>query len=122
MKRLSVIFITLMVFGLISVSESQAGRFEKRYSGQHDRTDHQRAWSMYDGHFSGRKKIRFEHKQQLDDRHNYRMRHNDTNRGDRDCYDDVSIRRSTVVIPLLFPPLPPPLLLPGMHIRIFSSR
>ncbi|MDP3285864.1 MAG: hypothetical protein Q8M56_15655, partial [Desulfobacterales bacterium] len=69
-------------------------------------------------------RIRLEHRQDLANRHNYRMRHNYTNRFDRDYYDDdISFRKSAVMVPVLLPPLPPlPLVFPGMHIRIFSSR
>ncbi|RPH49442.1 MAG: hypothetical protein EHM85_13840 [Desulfobacteraceae bacterium] len=147
MKNLAVVFITLMVFGLVSVSESQAGRFEKRDVWQHERigdgikdgsitrheanilrneqqmSDNQKDRAMRDGHLSKRERIRLERRQDLANRHIYRMRHNDRGRCDRDCYDHVSFRSGAVVFPLLLPPLPPPpFVLPGMQIRIFSSR
>lgn len=124
MKNLAIIFITLMMFGFMGVSESQAGRFEKRHSIQHDRTDHPRAGNMCDEHLSIRERTRIEHRHDMANRHNYRIRHNDRIRCDRDYYDDdYSFRKSSVVVPILLPPLPPPpLIFPGMHIRIFSSR
>jgi hypothetical protein len=122
MKRLSVIFVTLIVFGLMGVSESQAGRIERRDSRQHDRIEKDR--EMRNDHLSRRERIRLERRQYVANRHIDRMRHNDTNRCDRGYYDDdLSFRESSVVIPILLPPLPPlPLVFPGMHIRIFSSR
>jgi len=148
MKRIALFALVVMVIGLMGVSESQAGRIERRDSRQHDRIedgidrgeitrqearflrneqhriDNQKDRAMRDGHLSKREQMRLEQRQDLANRHIYRMRHNYTNRYDRDYYyDDVTFRKSAVVVPILLPPLPPlPLVFPGMHIRIFSSR
>lgn len=148
MKRIALFALVVMVIGLAGAGESLAGRIERRDSRQHDRIedgiedgkitrqearflrngqhriDNQKDRAMRDGHLSKREQMRLEQRQYLANRHIYRMRHNDTNRYDRDYYDDdISFRESAVVIPILLPPLPPlPLIFPGMHIRIFSSR
>ena len=148
MKRIALFALVVMVIGLAGAGESLAGRIERRDSRQHDRikdgiengnitrqearflgneqhrTDNQKDRAMRNGHLSKRERMRLERRQDLANRHIYRMRHNDTNRCDRGYYDDdISFRESAVVIPILLPPLPPlPLVFPGMHIRIFSSR
>jgi hypothetical protein len=148
MKNLSIFFVTLMVIVFLSAVESNAERIGKRDVRQHERIedgiedgsitireakilsseqhriDNQKDRAMRDGHLSKRERMRLEQRQDLANRHIYRMRHNDTSRCDRDYYDDdISFRKSAVVVPILLPPLPPlPLVFPGMHIRIFSSR
>jgi hypothetical protein len=122
MKRIALFAVVVLVIGLAGVSESLAGRNEKRDSRHHDRIENSR--EIRDDHLSRQERIRLEHRQDPANRHNYRMRHNYTNRFDRDYYDDdISFRKSAVMVPVLLPPLPPlPLVFPGMHIRIFSSR
>ena len=122
MKRIALFALVVMVIGFAGAGESLAGRNEKRDLRHHDRIENNRG--IRDDHLSRQERIRLEHRQYLANRHIYRMRHNDTNRCDRDYYDDdISLRESAVVIPILLPPLPPlPLVFPGMHIRIFSSR
>ena len=148
MKRIALFALFVMVIGFAGAGESLAGRIEKRDSRQHDRIedgiengkitgqearflrneqhgiDNQKDRAMRDGHLSRREIIMLERRQDIANRHIYRMRHNDTSRCDRDYYDDdISFRKSAVVVPILLPPLPPlPLVFPGMHIRIFSSR
>jgi len=122
MKRIALFALVVMVIGLMGVSESQAGRIERRDSRQHDRIEKDR--KIQDDHLSRQERIMLAQRSALANRHIYRMRHNYTNRYDRDYYyDDVTFRKSAVVVPILLPPLPPlPLVFPGMHIRIFSSR
>ena len=122
MKRIALFALFVMVIGLSGAGESLAGRIERRDSRQHDRIENNR--EIRDDHLSNRERIGLEHRQDLANRHIYRMRHNDTSRCDRGYYDDdISFRESSVVIPILLPPLPPlPLVFPGMQIRIFSSR
>jgi len=121
MKRIALFAIVVLVIGLAGVSESLAGRNEKRDSRHHDRIENNR--EIRDDHLSLQERNRLEHRHDLANRHYNRMRHNDWNWRDRDRYDHVSVRSSSVVIPLLLPPFPPPpLIFPGMHIRIFSSR
>lgn len=148
MKRIALFALVVMVISLAGAGESLAGRIERRDSRQHDRIeygiengnitgqearflrneqhgiDNQKDMAMRDGHLSRRERIMLERRQDLANRHIYRMRHNDTSRCDRDYYDDdISFRKSAVVVPILLPPLPPlPLVFPGMQIRIFSSR
>ena len=148
MKKIALFALVVMVIGLAGADESLAGRIERRDSRQHDRIengiedggitrheaktlrneqnriDNQNNRAMRNGHLSKRERMRLERRQDLANRHIYRMRHNDTSRCDRDYYDDdISFRKSAVVVPILLPPLPPlPLVFPGMHIRIFSSR
>lgn len=122
MKNLALFVIVLIVIGLAGAGESLAGKNEKGDSRHNDRIENDR--EMRDGHLSRRERIRIEHRQDLANRHIDRMRHNDKSRYDLNYYDDdISFRKSAVVIPILLPPFPPPpLIFPGMHIRIFSSR
>ena len=122
MKRIALFALVVMVIGLAGAGESLAGRNEKRDLRHHDRIENNRG--IRDDHLSNRERIGLEHRHDPANRHNYRMRHNYTNRCDRDYYyDDVSFRKSAVVVPILLPPLPPlPLVFPGMQIRIFTSR
>jgi hypothetical protein len=122
MKRIALFALVIMVIGFAGAGESLAGRNEKRDLRHHDRIENNR--EMRDDHLSRQERIRLERRQYVANRHIDRMRHNDTNRCDRGYYDDdLSFRESSVVIPILLPPLPPlPLVFPGMHIRIFSSR
>lgn len=148
MKRIALFVFVVVVIGLAGAAESLAGRIERRDSRQHDRIengiedgsitrneaiilrneqrriDNLKDRAMRDGRLSKREQRRIDRRQDLANRHIYRMRHNETNRCDRDDYDhDLSFRKSAVVVPILLPPFPPPpLVFPGMHIRIFSSR
>jgi len=122
MKKLSILIVTLMVIVFLGTVESNAGDIEKRYSRHNDRIGNDR--EMRDGHLSSRERFKIEHRRDQASRHIYRMKYNDTGRHDRGCYDeDISFRKSAVVVPILLPPFPPPpFIFPGMHIRIFSSR
>lgn len=122
MKRIALFALVVMVIGFAGAGESLAGRNEKRDLRHHGRIENNRG--IRDDHLSSRERIGLEHRHDPANRHNYRMRHNYTNRCDRGYYDDdISFRESSMVIPILLPPLPPlPLVFPGMHIRIFSSR
>ncbi len=149
MKNLSIFIVTLMVIVLLAAVESQAGIIEQRYSRQQDRIengiakgeitrrearilrneqdniDEQRARALHDGHLSDRERIMLERRQNLASRHIYRFNHNRTERRDRRDYDheEISFKRSSVVIPLILPPFPPPpLIFPGMHILFHHSR
>jgi hypothetical protein len=143
MKNLFVFIAALAAFIFLTSVESQAGRFERRDSRQYDRIEagiargeitqrearilrneqdnicELRERSMRDGHLSDRERIRLERRQDLASRHIHRFNHNRAERRDRHDYDreDISFNRSSVVIPLILPPLPPPpLVFPGMHI------
>ncbi|MBU1712848.1 MAG: hypothetical protein KKD47_07055 [Proteobacteria bacterium] len=149
MKKLSIFIVTLMVIVFLAAVESQAGRVEKRHSRQQDRIDagiakggitsrearilrneqdnidEQRERALRDRHLSKRERIRLERRQDLANRHIYSYKHNGIERRDRHHYDydDISFKRSTVLVPLILPPLPPlPLVFPGMHIIFHSSR
>lgn len=79
---------------------------------------------MRDGRLSRRERIRIERRQDLANRHIYSMKHNDRNRCDSYFFDDdVSFRKSAIMIPILLPPLPPlPPVFTGMSVRFHSSR
>ena len=149
MKNLSIFIATLMVLVFLAAVESQAGRIEKRYSRQDNRIesgitkgeitrgearilrneqnniDEQRERALRDGRLSNRERIMLERRQDLASRHVYRFNNNRTERRDRHHYDydDISFKRSTVLVPLILPPFPPPpLVFPGMHILFHHSR
>jgi len=112
MKNLSIFIVTLMVIVLLAAIESQAGSFEKRYSRQQDRIDNG-------------EHMRFERRHDMANRHIYRYKHDRMERRDRHNYDyeEISFKRSTVLVPLILPPFPPPpLIFPGIHIMFHSSR
>jgi hypothetical protein len=149
MKNLSIFIVTLMVIVLLAAVESQAGIIEQRYSKQQDRIengiakgeithrearilrngqdniDEQRERALRDGYLSDRERIRLARRQNMASRHIYRFKHNRIERRDRHNYDydDISFKRSTVLVPLILPPFPPPpLVFPGMHILFHHSR
>lgn len=149
MKKLSVFIITLMVIVLSSAVESQAGRFERRDSRQEDRIEagiargeitqresrilrneqekicELRERAMRDGYVSSRERMMLEQRQNLASRHINRFNHNRADRRDRRYYDhdNISFKRSAVLVPLILPPFPPPpLVFPGMHILFHSLR
>jgi len=123
MKNLSIFIVTLMVIVLLAAVESQAGSFEKRYSRQHDRIDD----GKVKGEITSREArvLRNERRHDLANRHIYRYKHDIMERRDRHNYDyeEISFKRSTVLVPLILPPFPPlPLVFPGIHIMFHSSR
>lgn len=125
MKNLSIFIVTLMVIVFLAAVESQAGRIEKRYSGQEDRIDGQRERVLRDGRLSNRERMMLERRHDLAGRHIYRNKHDRIERRDRRHYDydNISFKRSTVLVPLILPPFPPPpLVFPGMHILFHSLR
>ncbi len=125
MKDLFIFIVTLMVIVFLAAVESQAGRIEKRYSGQEDRIDGQRERTLRDGRLSNRERMMLERRHHLASRHIYRNKHDRIERRDRRHYDydDISFKRSTVLVPLILPPFPPPpLVFPGMHILFHHSR
>jgi len=149
MKNLSIFIVTLMVLVFLATVESQAGRIEKRYSRQDSRIedgiskgeisrgearilrnkqgniDKQRERALRDGRLSNRERIMLEKKQDLASRHIYSYRHNRIERSGRhyNDYDNISFKRSTVLVPFILPPFPPPpLVFPGMHILFHHSR
>jgi len=124
MKKLSVFIVTLMVIVLLAAVESQAGRNENRYSRQ-DNTGEQRERALRDGHISSRERMMLERRQNMPSRHVNRFNHNRADRRDRHHYnhDNISFKRSAVLVPLILPPFPPPpLVFPGMHILFHSLR
>jgi len=124
MKNLSIFIVTLMVIVLLTAVESQAGRIETRYSRQDNMGD-QRERALRDGRLSNSERIMLERRQALASRHIYRNKHDRIERRDRHNYDydDISFKRSTVLVPLILPPFPPPpLVFPGMHILFHHSR
>ena len=149
MKNLFLFIAALMVIVFLTADVSHAGRFEKRYSRQDYRIDagiengeitrrearilrneqdkicELRERAMRDGHLSERERIMLERRQNMASRHIYRFNHNRAERRDRHDFDreDISFKRSSVVIPLILPPFPPlPLVFPGMHILFHHSR
>ena len=149
MKNLYIFITTLMVLVFLAAVESQAGRIEKRFSRQDNRIDsgitkgeitrrearilsneqnnidEQRERALRDGRLSNRERIMLERRQDLASRHIYRFNNNRTERRDRHHYDydDISFKRSRVLVPLILPPFPPPpLVFPGMHSLFHHSR
>jgi hypothetical protein len=148
MKNLFVFIMALMVLVFITADVSHAGRFEKRNSRQDNRIEagiakgeitqrealilrneqdninKQREMALRDGHLSDRERIRLERRQDLASRHIHRFNHNRAERGNRHDYghENISFKRSSVIVPLVLPPLPPPLVFPGMHILFHHSR
>jgi len=149
MKKLSVFIVTLMVIVFLAAVESQAGRNEKRYSQQENRIEAGIAKGeiargearilrneqdkiyglkerfLRDGHLSERERMILERRQNMASRHIHRFNHNRADRRDRHHYDydDISFKRSSVLVPLILPPFPPPpLVFPGMHILFHSLR
>jgi hypothetical protein len=117
MRKLAVIIIVVAAISLLGSDNSYAGGFERRDHRKHDRheiTYHFRTEIDCDRHVSWGKRSGFE------DYH--LIRHHDNGRRDRDRDDYIVFRSDTVVLPLLLPPLPPPLVFPGMRIRIISTR
>ena len=112
MKNLYVFIVTLIVIVLLASVESQAGSYEKKYSRQQDRIDNG-------------ERMRIERRLDLENRNISRYKHDRIKRRDRHNYDyeEISFKRSTVLVPLILPPLPPlPLVFPGIHIMFHSSR
>jgi len=149
MKNVSIFIVTLMVLVFLAAVESQAGRIEKRDSrqdsriedgiakgeisrgearilrNQQDNIDKQREKALRDGRLSNRERIMLERRQDLASRDIYRYRHNRIERSGRhyNDYDNISFKRSKVLVPLILPPFPPPpLVFPGMHILFHHSR
>jgi hypothetical protein len=148
MKNLSLFIVTLIALVLLTSVESQAGRFERRDSRQEDRIEagiargeitqresrilrneqekicELRERAMRDGHLSEKERRMLERRQNLASRHIYRFNHNRAERDGRHDFNrkDISFTRSTVFVPLILPPLPPPMVFPGMHILFHHSR
>ncbi len=149
MKNLFLFIVALMVIVFLTADISHAGRFEKRYSRQENRIEagiandeitrrearilrneqdnicELRERALRDGHMSERERIMLERRQDLASRHIHRFNHNRAERRDRHNYDyeEISFKRSTVLVPLILPPFPPPpLVFPGMHILFHSLR
>jgi len=148
MKNLSVFIATLIALVFLTSAESQAGRFERRDSRQEDRIEsgiergeitrrearilrneqekicELRERAMRDGHLSERERMMLERRQDIASRHINRFNHNRAERHDRHDFNrkDISFTRSTALVPLILPPLPPPFVFPGMHILFHHSR
>jgi hypothetical protein len=148
MKNLSIFVLALMVMVLLTTIESHAGGFGKRYSDQDNRIDagiargditqrearilrndqericELRERALRDGRLSEKERMMLERRQNMADRRFHHFNNNRAERRDRHHFDrdHISFRKSSVMVPIILPPLPPPpIVFPGMHILFHHS-